>query len=248
MTFDLLASITLTLSAAIVVTTLALALGHDSRSRLRITAVFAAWFAVVVALAATGALDNQHGVGLPGLGAAVLLPVLTMCGLMLLSPSWQRRLHAVPVSWLVGVNTVRIFGFMFLLLHAQERLPATFATVAGWGDILVGLAAVPIAWLVRHDSRAARPLVGLWNAAGLLDLVAAVILGAASSPGPLRMIHETPDSTLMTTLPWLLVPGFLVPLLMTTHIAVFHRLRGARVARTGATPRTAFGRGAVRTA
>jgi len=28
----------------------------------------------------------------------------------------------------------------------------------------------------------------------------------------------------MTTLPWLLIPGFLVPLLMSVHIAIFIRL------------------------
>jgi hypothetical protein len=34
----------------------------------------------------------------------------------------------------------------------------------------------------------------------------------------------------MTTLPWLLIPGFLVPLLAVTHLAVFYRLRGDRIA------------------
>jgi hypothetical protein len=31
----------------------------------------------------------------------------------------------------------------------------------------------------------------------------------------------------MTTLPWLLIPGFLVPLLASTHLAVFYRLNTA---------------------
>jgi hypothetical protein len=34
----------------------------------------------------------------------------------------------------------------------------------------------------------------------------------------------------MSTLPWLIIPGFLVPLLATTHIAIFHRLRAHRAA------------------
>jgi hypothetical protein len=34
----------------------------------------------------------------------------------------------------------------------------------------------------------------------------------------------------MTTLPWLLIPGFLVPLLATAHLAIFYRLaKPARV-------------------
>ncbi|PYL63918.1 MAG: hypothetical protein DMF25_08940 [Verrucomicrobia bacterium] len=59
---------------------------------------------------------------------------------------------------------------------------------------------------------------------GIADLLVAVGLGAMSSPGPARLIFAEPSSAIMTTLPWLLIPGFLVPLLITVHIAVFIRL------------------------
>ena len=47
---------------------------------------------------------------------------------------------------------------------------------------------------------------------------------------------------LMATLPWLLIPGFLVPLLATTHLVIFYRVlrrdpeavdRGAAKSRVG---------------
>ena len=52
----------------------------------------------------------------------------------------------------------------------------------------------------------------------------AVALGALSAPGPLQVFAGPPSSALMTTLPWLLIPGFLVPSLMFLHIVIFHRL------------------------
>ena len=63
-----------------------------------------------------------------------------------------------------------------------------------------------------------------WNLFGLADLIAAVTLGVLSSPGPLRRIFAEPGAGLMTSLPWLLIPGFLVPLLITVHLAIFYRL------------------------
>ena len=70
-----------------------------------------------------------------------------------------------------------------------------------------------------------------WNLFGLADLATAVSLGVLSTPGPLRRIFADPGAGLMTTLPWLLIPGFLVPLLATIHLAIFYRL--IRVVRGG---------------
>jgi len=54
---------------------------------------------------------------------------------------------------------------------------------------------------------------------------AAVTLGVGSAPDSLlRFLLETPASSPMGTLPWLLVPTFLVPLYLLTHLAVFGRL------------------------
>ena len=50
------------------------------------------------------------------------------------------------------------------------------------------------------------------------------LLGATSSPGPARLFFGEPSAAIMTTLPWLLIPGFLVPLLFAVHIGIHVRL------------------------
>lgn len=227
MTFDLLASIELTACAAIAITALAIGFGKDVTTRLRIAAGLGAWFVLVTVMAATEVLDYRHGVGVPALGITVILPIVILCVSVLRSPSFYRALQAVPLSVLIGVNVIRTLGVMFVLLYAAGRLPAPFAPVAGWGDIVIGLTAIPVAWLAHQKGAAAHSTILTWNTLGLVDLVAAVGLGAVSSPGPLRLIFAEPGSAIMTTLPWLLIPGFLVPLLASTHLAVFYRLRKA---------------------
>lgn len=227
MMLDLLSSMEMTACAAIAIAVLAVGFGGDVPARTRIAAGLAAWFVLVVILGATEALHYQRGLGVPGLALAVLLPILLLGIGVLRSPSLHRRLLAIPLSMLVGVNAIRAFGVMFVVLHGLGRLPAPFAPVAGWGDILVGLTAIPVAWLAYRNPAGARSTVLAWNILGSLDLIAAVGLGVASSPGPLQLIFAEPGAGIMTTLPWLLIPGFLVPLLMCTHLAVFYRLAGS---------------------
>jgi hypothetical protein len=47
---------------------------------------------------------------------------------------------------------------------------------------------------------------------------------ASPSPGPLRFFMGEPNGSIMATLPWVLIPCFLVPLFMLSHLAVFYRL------------------------
>jgi len=62
-------------------------------------------------------------------------------------------------------------------------------------------------------------------ALGLLDLIAAVSLGVTSAEGsPVRIFFTDPNTALMSSLPWVLVPAFLVPLLAWIHLALFYRL------------------------
>jgi hypothetical protein len=230
MALDLVATLELTIAASILIAAFSIAFGATIARRIRLAAVLLAWFALVATLATTQAVSGPSR--LPALGLVILLPVVVLAFTVLKAPSLRERLERIPLTLLVGVNVVRILGVMFLLLHAAGRLPAPFAPVAGWGDILVGVLAVPVAWLVHTRGRAARGVVLAWNTLGMADLIAAIGLGVLSSPGRLQLIHTESSSTIMTTLPWLLIPAFLVPILFASHLAIFHRLRAARSAGT----------------
>jgi len=69
----------------------------------------------------------------------------------------------------------------------------------------------------------ARRAVLFWNSFGLADLVTAVTLGALSAPGPSRVFFDAPGSGLMTSVPWILIPCFLVPSLSFVHLVVFYQ-------------------------
>jgi hypothetical protein len=183
------------------------------------------WFFVVVALAVSGALAWGPKFGAPLLGLSIVTSIVVVAVLATVVPATSRALAAIPLPALIGVHAIRIVGFLFLLLLATGRLSAPFATSAGWGDIIAGATAVPVAWALSARGAGVRWLVLLWNSVGLLDLLAAITLGMTSAPGsPLQLFFDPPGSTAMATLPWAIIPVFLVPQLIVSHLAIYRRL------------------------
>jgi hypothetical protein len=225
MNFDILSTVELTASAALVVATIAVMFGRTLVERTNIIGGLTIWFIAVLAAGATGALGNEHGLGTPGLGAAAVLPIVMLSAIAFAARARGTRLTEAPLSALVAIQAVRVLGITFVLLYAARRLPAPFAPIAGWGDFGVGLLAIPLAWWAAHDPRGARGSLILWNALGIFDLAVAVFLGATSSPGPIRLFFQPPGAAIMTTLPWIIIPCFLVPSLMFVHFATLYRMR-----------------------
>jgi len=225
--FALVFTIEAVISAAIVTAILAFTLSGTVAGRARAVVALAAWFAALVVLGATGALGNEHGLGTPALGLAVLLPIAALAIAFRKMPAARAALSEFPLWILIAAHSLRILGFAFLVLYAAHRLPAPFAPVAGWGDILVGALAVPVAWLAARQGMRARWAILTWNVIGTMDLITAVGLGTISSPGPLQFLTQAPGSALMTTLPWILIPCFLVPAFQVLHIGIFYRLSGS---------------------
>jgi hypothetical protein len=60
---------------------------------------------------------------------------------------------------------------------------------------------------------------------GILDLVIAVGTGFATAPSLLQPIEVLPTSDLMTVLPMVLIPVYLVPLSILLHLASLAKLR-----------------------
>jgi hypothetical protein len=225
--FDILSTIGLTVSASLVVGFLAYAMAETPRGRVTIVGVLGVWFVLVLAIGAGGALDPFRGFGVAALGLAVVLPVAALvCAFFAFEPIRSAML-ATPLSALVAINTIRILGVVFVALYAAGKLPAPFAPSAGWGDIITGVAAAPLAWAIARFGERVRMLTFIWNVFGAADLVAAVSLGALSTPSPFQAFAGPPTSVIMTTLPWLMIPGFLVPSLFFIHLVIFRRLAGS---------------------
>jgi hypothetical protein len=131
---------------------------------------------------------------------------------------------AIPMPVLIATHVLRILAVQFLLLWSTGRLTAPFAPIAGWGDIITGVTAVPVAWMVWRKAAGWRPLAVIWNLFGAADLITAISLGVLSAPGSPLQLFAVPGAPIMTTLPWVLIPGYLVPILFMTHVLMLAQL------------------------
>jgi hypothetical protein len=127
--------------------------------------------------------------------------------------------------WLKGANRIdahraiatlhsfRFYGLVFILPGVVGNLPATFATIAAYGDFATGLLAMLALLSVR-----VRPLfwifVVAFNVVGAADLLVdyynATRLGLPAIAGQLASTY------------W--IPIIYVPILMITHVAAFYLL------------------------
>jgi hypothetical protein len=193
-------------------------------ARLKSALLAIIWFAVVSALGALG-IFAARGSGTIAIGTAILGPIVLSLVAAARSSSFRQVIFETPMPVLVAIHAGRLLGIFFLLLLSAGRLTPTFATAAGWGDIAVAAAALPVGWAIARRARGWYALALLWNVIGFIDLVTAVTLGVGSAPGsPLRFIFESPETATIASLPWLLIPGVLVPFYLLTHIAVFAQL------------------------
>lgn len=203
----------------LLVASLAVAARRHVRPRdrgLGVGAVLTLWFAAVVTLSARGAF--VAGASGPPAIALGVFPPLVLGGLALaLSRSVRTQALAIPPPWLVGIQTLRAVGIVFVVLLGDGVLPRQFALPAGWGDFVVGAAAPLVALALAREKPWARPLALAWNVLGVLDLVVALGMGALSAPSAIRVFLGDPSTAAMARLPLSTVPAFAVPIFLLLH-------------------------------
>lgn len=188
--------------------------------------VVLAWALAIAGATATGVFQtNGAGVPVPLPLAAVLPPFIyllayrTFAGLRI----W---VAALDLSWIVGAQTFRVIGFVFLVLWGLGELPTVFALTAGLGDLAVGIFALTVLLAVERRKDGWTRKVRVLIAVGMLDFVAAIGTAILSGQGqPLRFPGEVAP-TLMQVLPMAMIPAFAVPLFIILHIVAWQKLPG----------------------
>jgi hypothetical protein len=178
------------------------------------------WLGIAFVVGATGAL-RQSPVPPPAIAVGLTIATLLV---IRLSARAREGIHHLGPGPLVLFHLVRIAaGAYFLVLGAGNVLPREFTTPAGWGDILVGIAAL---WVLLRclpvRTTWQRVAFMIWNVAGLLDILA--VLGNA-----IRLFVRTPSFVEpFMSLPLAILPTFVVPIVIVSHVLLFRWSRAQR--------------------
>jgi hypothetical protein len=184
----------------------------------RIIGVILIWLALALVIGASGVLSRVPVPVVPAILWALVAVILIA---FWRSPAFRAWTMGIDLRWLIAIHLTRFVGFYFLWLYERGELPYAFAVPGGWGDNAVALGAA-ILLLVPPRSAAARPAYLAWNVLGLLDILFVVATAA-------RLAFADRDSmAAVTHLPLSLLPTFLVPLIIASHVIMLVRLLGAR--------------------
>ena len=181
----------------------------------RVLVIGTVWFALAISAGATRVFvalrPPMPQIILIGLTAALLAVFYRV-------KDFRSWLLAMSPRYLVLIHLTRFVGAYFLFLHSRGQLPYAFAVPAGWGDLLVAVTAL-ILLSISPCSVGGRQCYLLWNALGLADILFVVVLAA-------RLALSKPESMhALVVLPLSLLPTFLVPIIIASHIIIFIKFR-----------------------
>lgn len=192
-------------------------------------AIAAAWFAVMLTLGATGILPRLPRVGpLSPIQVAIFLPV----GLFAAAVTWTRPVRqwaqALDVTWLTGLQVMRILGCSHLVSWGLGLMAGAFAIPVGLGNLCVSLYALSILPGVSTRQAGWERRLRRLTMAGLAEFgmtIGLAITGflAMATPIDPPMALERYASILHP--PISVFPTFLIPFFSIAHIATLVRLR-----------------------
>jgi hypothetical protein len=195
-------------------------------AKITLAAVIGVWIGLAAAVAGAGWLTISRPV--PVVGLFVVVPLLATA----LATAWRaacKAMLSIPMQVMVALNIVRVFAVLFLMLAAEGRLTGPFPYSAAWGDIITGVIAVPVLWLLKDGGARYTTAIAAWNLFGAADLVLAIAFGITSSEGSPLQLFPGPGSEAMQHAPWSFVPTVLVPIWLILHAIIAVQLRRAKL-------------------
>lgn len=180
------------------------------------------WAWLIVALVAGRLLWLQR-LPMPAVQAILIGLTLLLVACYRGSTGFRAWANAIPLRVVVLLHVTRFVGFYFISLYRQGQLPYAFAVPGGLGDIIVATLALvvvfaPLAQTTRHRA------IFIWNVIGLIDILMVVVTAARLG------LAEPASMRALTYLPLSLLPTFLVPLIIASHVLIFFRVRREMVA------------------
>jgi hypothetical protein len=186
----------------------------DSSKRVVILVVLG-WLCFAVGL--SGWFNNASAPAVAAIVWTLIALVLFACWKISPIRNWALN---VDVRWLVLLHVTRLFaGAYFLVLCQRGQLPCGFARPAGWGDIVVAVLALAVLGATRTEF--AKKLLLIWNTIGLIDIIFVVFSALRFGLQEWQSMHA------LRELPLSLLPTFLVPLIIASHVLIFIRLARA---------------------
>ena len=175
------------------------------------------WLSFLGVLAHLGFFQNFQTLP-PRILLAVIPPVI-LIAILLASKNFKTILLHTPLKWLVYIQAFRIVMELILWMGLKAGFVPFQMTFEGWNyDIIVGITAISAGMIFYRKNRILRREAIIWNVFGILLLLTIVMISTISTPSPLRVFPNDPANTMIAYVPFIWLPGFVVPFALAMHL------------------------------
>ncbi len=155
----------------------------------------------------------------------LMLPPIATLLLLFLTKRGRKIIDSLPLSSLHLLHVVRIpveITLYFLFIYGT--IPELMTFDGRNFDILIGLTA-PFAFFVSvRYGKNKRTILLLWNLIGLVFLFNIVVNAVLSVPFPIQQFAFDQPNIAVLYFPFNLLPGFVVPVVLLSHLAAIRKL------------------------
>lgn len=135
------------------------------------------------------------------------------------SKSTRLILETIPPHYLVIIQIFRVpVEILLWLLMLADISPIQMTFEGRNYDILVGLTAPIVAYLICSKGKMKQKIIIGWNIFGLLMLLNILVIAILSMPTPLRAFMNEPANTEVGYFPVIFLPAILVPIAYYFHV------------------------------
>lgn len=182
-----------------------------------------AWMALLTALASVGFFAQWDVLPPP------FMPMFPITLIAMLwwsrSASFQTLINRIPRHYPVYLQAFRIWIEVVLWqLFLEEILPEQMTFEGLNWDVLTGLSALGMGFLLAKTGLRYRKLAIAWNVMGLILVTTIVTIAVLSTPTSFRFFTEGPANEVIAHWPFVWLPGFVVPVAYLLHLISIKQL------------------------
>lgn len=192
--------------------------------RVGLLLVLFTWMAIQAIIALSGFYTITHTLP-PGFLLLVLPPLLLIAVLLSTRPG-KKFTGSLNIKTLTLLHIIRLpVEITLLLLFTYKKIPQLMTFEGRNFDILSGISAPFIFYLVFVKKTAGKKLLLWWNIICLALLLNIVINAVLSAPFPFQQFAFDQPNTAVLYFPFNWLPGVVVPLVLFAHLVVLQRLQ-----------------------
>lgn len=185
--------------------------------------IVAIWAVLQSYLASSGFFQNFDS--LPPRVFFAFGPTLVFMIALFFTKKGKEFIQNINLETVTYMSVIRIPVEIVLALLAHQGVISIWQTFEGGNfDILSGISAPIVAYMVFSRKKWSNKVLLAWNIICLLLLITIIIISILSFPTPLQQISFDQPNLAMAYFPFILLPGLVVPIVFFSHLVSIKRL------------------------